>query len=119
MYVNGTAGMTALLAEFHVCEREVHRYSPINSKMCPKLALPQVGLIIPTLNEEKNLPHLLPRLPKCASFESARINGLSNLRAIPDGMRILRTILRERLCDPCNDKASPIKLRDDEKLEVK
>ena len=31
------------------------------------------------------------------SFESNRIHGHSNLRAIPDGWRVLKTILRERL----------------------
>jgi len=30
------------------------------------------------------------------SFETLRIHGRSNLRAIPDGIRVLRTILRER-----------------------
>jgi glycosyltransferase involved in cell wall biosynthesis len=29
------------------------------------------------------------------SYESSRIHGLSNLRAVPDGTRVLRTILRE------------------------
>src|SRR3984885_7361895 len=31
------------------------------------------------------------------SFEASRISGLSNLRAIPDGWRVLKTILRERV----------------------
>lgn len=31
------------------------------------------------------------------SFESCRIHGQSNLRAIPDGWRVLKTIVRERL----------------------
>jgi hypothetical protein len=35
-----------------------------------------------------------------ASFESPRISGVSNLRAIPDGWRILKTILRERVASP-------------------
>lgn len=30
------------------------------------------------------------------SFETLRVHGASNLRAIPDGIRVLRTILRER-----------------------
>lgn len=34
------------------------------------------------------------------SFESNRVFGESNLRAIPDGWRVLRTILRERLTPP-------------------
>jgi len=35
-----------------------------------------------------------------ASFEAPRISGLSNLRAIPDGWRVLKTILRERVLFP-------------------
>lgn len=31
------------------------------------------------------------------SFESCRVHGQSNLRAVPDGWRVLKTILRERL----------------------
>jgi len=35
-----------------------------------------------------------------ASFEVPRISGVSNLRAIPDGWRVLKTILRERVLSP-------------------
>jgi len=31
------------------------------------------------------------------SFEANRVHGESNLRAIPDGWRVLKTIIRERL----------------------
>jgi glycosyltransferase involved in cell wall biosynthesis len=37
------------------------------------------------------------KIVEVASFESERLNGISNLRAIPDGWRVLKTILRERL----------------------
>jgi len=37
------------------------------------------------------------KMVEVASFESERIHGESNLRAIPDGWRVLKTILRERL----------------------
>jgi glycosyltransferase involved in cell wall biosynthesis len=37
------------------------------------------------------------RIVEVASFESHRIHGDSNLRAIPDGWQILTTILRERV----------------------
>jgi hypothetical protein len=36
------------------------------------------------------------------SFEAPRISGLSNLRAIPDGWRVLKTILRERVRSPAS-----------------
>ena len=37
------------------------------------------------------------KIVEVASFESERIHGESNLRAIPDGWRVLKTILRERV----------------------
>jgi glycosyltransferase involved in cell wall biosynthesis len=37
------------------------------------------------------------KIAEVASFEARRISGESNLRAVPDGWRILKTILRERL----------------------
>lgn len=37
------------------------------------------------------------RVAEVPSFESPRLNGESNLRAIPDGWRVLKTIFRERL----------------------
>ena len=40
------------------------------------------------------------RIAEVPSFETLRIHGASNLRAIPDGIRVLRTILRERYAAP-------------------
>jgi glycosyltransferase involved in cell wall biosynthesis len=37
------------------------------------------------------------RVTEVPSYEHARISGLSNLRALPDGWRVLRTIVSERL----------------------
>jgi glycosyltransferase involved in cell wall biosynthesis len=37
------------------------------------------------------------KIIEVASYESDRIHGTSNLRAIPDGWRVLKTILRERV----------------------
>ena len=36
------------------------------------------------------------RVAEVGSFESERISGASNLRAVRDGCRVLRTIIRER-----------------------
>jgi glycosyltransferase involved in cell wall biosynthesis len=36
------------------------------------------------------------RIAEVPSFETLRIHGVSNLHAVPDGIRVLRTILRER-----------------------
>ena len=40
------------------------------------------------------------KIVEVASFESERVFGESNLRAIPDGWRILKTIVREKLGRP-------------------
>jgi len=54
------------------------------------------GFEIETLISVRALKHGL-KIAEVASFEAPRISGESNLRAIPDGWRILKTILRERL----------------------
>jgi len=40
------------------------------------------------------------RIAEVPSFEHERIHGLSNLRALPDGWRILKTIVREWVGQP-------------------
>ncbi|CDX43236.1 hypothetical protein MPLSOD_50101 [Mesorhizobium sp. SOD10] len=59
---------------------------PVDFALRRSLSLPRDSFVVPRLNEAENLPWLLPR-----------INGVSHLRAIPDGWRFLKTILRERL----------------------
>lgn len=54
------------------------------------------GFEIETLINVRALKSRL-KIVEVASFETPRINGVSNLRAIPDGIRVLKTILRERL----------------------
>jgi cellulose synthase/poly-beta-1,6-N-acetylglucosamine synthase-like glycosyltransferase len=114
---------------------------PINIALERSLILPRVSFIVPTLNEAKNLPRLLPRIPIWAheviivdgrstddtaavarrlreevkvvmeprrgkgaalqaGFRAATGDIMSNLRAIPDGWRVLKTILRERVHSP-------------------
>jgi hypothetical protein len=40
------------------------------------------------------------RIAEVPSFESNRIHGVSNLRAVPDGWRVLKAIFRERIMPP-------------------
>ena len=54
------------------------------------------GFEIETLINVRALKSKL-RIAEVASFEAERLHGVSNLRAIPDGLRVLRTIIRERL----------------------
>ncbi|MDH2347387.1 glycosyltransferase family 2 protein [Bradyrhizobium sp. SSUT77] len=54
------------------------------------------GFEIETLINVRALKNHL-NIVEVASFEAPRISGESNLRAIPDGWRVLKTILRERV----------------------
>lgn len=53
------------------------------------------GFEIETLINIRALKNHL-KVVEVASFESDRIHGVSNLRAIPDGWRVLKTIFREK-----------------------
>jgi glycosyltransferase involved in cell wall biosynthesis len=53
------------------------------------------GFEIETLINIRALKNRL-KIVEVASFESDRIHGVSNLRAIPDGWRVLKTIFREK-----------------------
>jgi len=66
------------------------------SRNIPLFACDCDGFEIETLINVRALKHKL-KVVEVASFEWPRINGSSNLRAIPDGWRVLKTILRERL----------------------
>ncbi|TWB01467.1 glycosyltransferase family 2 protein [Bradyrhizobium stylosanthis] len=57
------------------------------------------GFEIETLINVRALKNHL-NIVEVASFEAPRISGRSNLRAIPDGWRVLKTILRERVLSP-------------------
>jgi glycosyltransferase involved in cell wall biosynthesis len=57
------------------------------------------GFEVETLINVRALKNHL-NIVEVASFEAPRISGMSNLRAIPDGWRVLTTILRERVHPP-------------------
>jgi glycosyltransferase involved in cell wall biosynthesis len=57
------------------------------------------GFEIETLINVRALKNRL-KIVEVASFEAPRISGLSNLRALPDGWRVFKTILRERFFSP-------------------
>ncbi|AZO63585.1 MAG: glycosyltransferase family 2 protein [Mesorhizobium sp.] len=54
------------------------------------------GFEIETLINVRALKNHL-NIVEVASFEAQRISGVSHLRAMPDGWRVLKTILRERI----------------------
>lgn len=71
-------------------------YNAFWASVLPVLALDGSGFEIETMMNVRALREGL-RVAEVPSFERSRIHGQSNLRALPDGWRILRTIFRERL----------------------
>jgi glycosyltransferase involved in cell wall biosynthesis len=63
------------------------------------LDLDSDGFEIETQMNVRALLHQL-KIVEVPSFEADRVHGVSNLRTFPDGWRVLRTILRERLARP-------------------
>ncbi len=71
-------------------------YNAFWRDVLPLLDLDATGFEIETMMNVRALQAGL-RVVEVHSFESERIHGESNLRTFPDGWRVLRTILRERL----------------------
>lgn len=71
-------------------------YMAFWTKHVPLLDCQCDGFEIETLINIRALKGKL-KIVEVASFESDRVFGESNLRAIPDGWRVLKTIVRERL----------------------
>lgn len=70
-------------------------YSAFWARVLPRLDLDADGFEIETQMNVRALRAGL-RVSEVASFESPRVHGSSNLRALPDGWRVLRTIFNER-----------------------
>lgn len=71
-------------------------YMAFWAKYVPTLNCDCDGFEIETLINVRALKNRL-KIVEVASFEAPRISGLSNLRAIPDGWRVFKTILREKV----------------------
>ncbi len=85
-------------------------YNAFWRQVVPRLGLDGDGFEIETMMNVRALKVGL-RVAEVPSFEAHRIHGESNLHTIPDGMRVLRTIIRERFCGPVRSVAplpSPI-----------
>jgi glycosyltransferase involved in cell wall biosynthesis len=70
-------------------------YNAFWSDVLPRLRLDADGFEIETLMNIRALRAGL-RVAEVASFEDKRMHGEAKLRALPDGWRVARTILRER-----------------------
>lgn len=74
-------------------------YMAFWSKTLPQLNPDADGFEIETLLSLRALRAKL-KVVEIHSFEARRIHGTSNLRTIPDGWRVLKTIFKERLARP-------------------
>ena len=70
-------------------------YNAFWASVVPQLALECDGFEIETMMNVRALKAGL-RITEVPSFEAERIHGSSNLRTIPDGWRVLKTIMSER-----------------------
>jgi glycosyltransferase involved in cell wall biosynthesis len=70
-------------------------YNAFWADVVPQLKLDADGFEIETLMNIRALRADL-NVAEVASFEKARLHGEAKLRALPDGWRVLKTILRER-----------------------
>lgn len=71
-------------------------YNAFWARVLPVLDLDGDGFEIETMMNVRALRAGL-RVVELPSFESERIHGASNLRTIPDGWRVLKTIVKERV----------------------
>lgn len=94
----GNWGLTTLVRWLYRCAFSdmCYGYIAFWTKHRDQLGLDADGFEIETLINVRSLKCKL-KIVEVASFEARRISGVSNLRAIPDGLRVLRTILRERV----------------------
>lgn len=70
-------------------------YNAFWRRVLPNLALDADGFEIETLMNIRAIRSGL-RIAEVPSTEAARIHGVSRLRTIPDGWRVLKTIIREK-----------------------
>jgi glycosyltransferase involved in cell wall biosynthesis len=74
-------------------------YNAFWTRCLPQLALNVEGFEIETTMNIHALRSQL-KIIEVPSFEAARLHGIAKLRAIPDGWRVVTTILREALTRP-------------------
>jgi glycosyltransferase involved in cell wall biosynthesis len=73
-------------------------YNAFWANVLPQLRLDSDGFEIETVINVRALRARL-RVTEVASFESVRVHGQGRLRTIPDGWRVLKALVRERLQD--------------------
>jgi glycosyltransferase involved in cell wall biosynthesis len=78
-------------------------YNAFWSDVVPQLDLDADGFEIETLMNIRALRAGL-KIVEVASFEAERLHGEAKLRALPDGWRVLKTIVRERFGAPLSPR---------------
>jgi glycosyltransferase involved in cell wall biosynthesis len=96
-------GMVRMLFGGHYTDL-CYGYNAFWSSVVPQLGLDGDGFEIETMMNVRALKIGL-KVAEVPSFESHRIHGESNLHTIPDGMRVLRTIIKERFSGPVRSAA--------------
>ncbi len=86
-------------------------YNAFWRRVLPQLQLDGDGFEIETMMNVRALKAGLI-VAEVPSFESHRIHGESHLRTIPDGLRVLRTIFRERFRSTTLDARRPVEATD-------
>lgn len=81
-------------------------YNAFWARLLPHLNLDGEGFEIETMMNIRVL-HGGFRIAEVPSIEAERIHGVSNLRTIPDGWRVLMTILKERFASDWKRRARP------------
>jgi glycosyltransferase involved in cell wall biosynthesis len=94
----GNWGLTTTVRFLYGCRFSdlCYGYMAFWKRTLPLLESASDGFEIETMLCVRALSHGL-KIVEVASQEAGRIHGVSNLRAMPDGWRVLMTILRERL----------------------
>ncbi|MCB0209640.1 MAG: glycosyltransferase family 2 protein [Anaerolineae bacterium] len=82
-------------------------YNAFWKRVLPSLDLDADGFEIETLMNVRALMAGL-KIAEIPSFEAERVHGTSNLRTIPDGWRVLKTIIKERFRRPSIIVEQPI-----------
>lgn len=93
----GNFGLLALVRVLHGARFTdlCYGYNAFWRRFGPQLQLDSDGFEIETLMNIRALRAGL-KVAEVPSFEKDRINGESHLRSVPDGLRVLRTIIQER-----------------------
>ena len=102
----GNGALTAMVRVlFGGCFSDLcYGYNAFWRRVLPQLQLDGDGFEIETMMNVRALYAGL-KVAEVPSFEAPRVHGVGRLRALPDGWRVLKTIMKERLHLPAGQAA--------------